>query len=197
MKSNRSLLPIYMIPASSPAGSGSSSKLVMEDPGSTCNFIMHKLVSRLQLTCEATVVSVKVVGDQKRIMHTNVYKMCLVDMQGEKHKVEAVDMDSQLTIAPAPEAKELAAQFISADKNRKEAFNRPLKKEHLMLGMTLQSLHCTDGMEAGGLRQSRSMFYLGWVLTGCAAAPPAQDQGDKPVIGSAQDEEASARSHPK
>ena len=53
-------------------------------------------------------MSVKVVGEcQRRIMkHTSVYKICLADMQGRKHEVEAIGMDCLLAIDPAPEARE-------------------------------------------------------------------------------------------
>ena len=117
-----------------PAGSSISSKLVMEDPEATDNFITHKLTKKLQLPSEATVMSVKVVGEcQRRVMkHTSVYKICLSEMYGRKHEVETI--------------------------------SRPYGKVQLMLGMSSQSLHCTDGMKAGELR----LFYSGWVLTGCA-----------------------------
>ena len=118
-------------------------------------------------------------------------------MQGKMHEVEAVGMDSLLTFTPAQEAKELAIQFQSADHNGKEGFNRPCKKVQLMLGMTSRSLHCTDSMEAGGLHMSRSGFYPGWVLTGCAESPATQDHGDKSSTSSTQNKETSTRSHPK
>ena len=36
--------------------------------------------------------------------HTSVYKICLADMQGRKHEVQAIVMEILLAINTAPEA---------------------------------------------------------------------------------------------
>ena len=55
------------------AGSCISSKLVMEDPGSTDNFITQELARKLPLLSKATVMSVKVVAKQRKIKQISIY----------------------------------------------------------------------------------------------------------------------------
>ena len=66
-----------------------------------------------------------------------------------------------------------------------------------MLGMNLLSLHCTDDMEAGELRLNKSVFYSGWVLTGCNDVSLQPDQGDESRAGRIDDEDPRASPDPK
>ena len=104
---SKGIFAVYTIPASSPAGSSISSELVMEDPGSLDNFIAHHLTRKLQLPSKAMVTSVKIVGKRRTIKRTSIYKVCLTDMQGRRHQIEAIGLDSLLAIAPASEVREL------------------------------------------------------------------------------------------
>ena len=108
-------------------------------------------------------------------------------MQGRKHEVEAIGMDSLLAITPAPEARELVKQFPSAKQYKKEVFSSLYRKVQLMLGMASWSLHCTDGMEAGKLHLKKSLFYPGWVLTGCGDVSCHINQGDESETGSVEE----------
>ena len=130
---NESLFALHTIPISSPAEGSVSSEL-------------FKII----------VAEVRLVGGRGA-----VYKMCLLDMQGRSHQVEALGMDSLLTVSPAPEAPYLENRFQKIDHHGRREFQRPHGDVQLLLGMTLWSLYCTDGMEARKLRLNKSVFHPG------------------------------------
>ena len=137
----------YTIPISSPTGHRIKSKLVMEDPGFTHDFVTHDLAE-------------KMVGEQGSVTRTKVYKMCLLDVQGRIYQMEAIGMESQLALYPAPETEYKASKFPVVDHHGGAAFRRPHGEVQLLLGMTSCSLHCKDGMEARNFSKTRAFFTL-------------------------------------
>ena len=85
--------------------------------------------------------------------------------------------DKILEIARAPHVKGLAKMFPSAGSMATKAFTRPHGTVEVKLGMVSRSVHCQDGMDTGELRLSRSIFYPGWVLTGCVTAVQDDTKG--------------------
>ena len=92
---------LYTILIRSPTTHRVKLNLVLEDPGSNHNFVTHDLAKKLQLSSEITVAIISLVGRQGAVTQTKVYRMCLSDMQGRKHQVEAIGMDSLLAIYQA------------------------------------------------------------------------------------------------
>ena len=76
-------------------------------------------------------------------------------------------MDSLFAVSPAHETEYLGTSFLEVDRCGRAAFCRPHKKVQLLIGMTSESVNCTDGMEAGKLVLNKREFHPGWVLTGC------------------------------
>ena len=73
-------------------------------------------------------------------------------------------MDSLTEVPQAPEVQKLAKHFPEADQNACKAFDRPL----VMIEMAWRSLHYKDRHKAGELCLNKSIFFPGWVMTGCA-----------------------------
>ena len=161
-----SLFSLLEVPVLSPCGAHESTALMLEDPGSTDNFVTHALARRLQLPSTPTSLFIRVLDQQYRERPTMVYFMNVVDMQGTTHRIEAIGMDSLTDVAPAPEVSTLATLFPSAPPAATAAFRRPHGVVQLLLGMRDRRLHCTDGLEYGDLRLCRTRFTPGWVLTG-------------------------------
>ena len=82
---------------------GKREALVMVDPGSTHNFITHKLAEDLQLEGMPMTYHLRVINSKCRQKGTSLYKVTVVDNRGQSHDVEAVGIDSLTEVGEAPE----------------------------------------------------------------------------------------------
>ena len=161
-----SLFELLQVPVASPCGSHTASALVMIDPGSTDNFITHKLAAQLQLPGTPHTLHIRVLDQEYRETPTMAYHLDLVDMAGVVHRVEALGMHSITDVQAAPETTSLARLFPGAPPAAAAAFSRPHGAVNLMIGMRDRRLHSTDCLEHQNLRLGRTRFTPGWVLTG-------------------------------
>ena len=60
--------------------------LILEDPGSTDNFIIHELTEELQLPSRP-------MASESKNKKTRIYQFVLKDMQGRKYKVSAIGIN--------------------------------------------------------------------------------------------------------
>ena len=90
-------------------------EIVLDDPGSTNNFITHKFAEKFRLLSEAVFHSIKVIEDRHSHKRTRVYKLSLTDMQGRKHNMQALCMDSITDMLQASEVQELIKNYPEAE----------------------------------------------------------------------------------
>ena len=136
---------------------------MLEDPGATNNFMTHKLAKKLWLPSKPLSLSIRVLEDRHRHKQTRVSMISQTYMQGRRHHIQAICMNSLTAVSRSPAVPELYKHFPETDQEPSKAFNRPHGKVQVMLGMPSRLLHCKDGQEAG-------IFFPAWVLTGCSPA---------------------------
>ena len=181
-----SLFGLQEVPVASPCGTHTATALMLEDSGSTDNFVTHELAARLSLPSTPTSLFIRVLDEQYREKPTMVYLIDVVDRHGAIHKIEAIGMNSITSVAACPEVHSLARLFPEAPPEAAAAFQRPHGVVSLMLGMRDRRLHSTDGLEHQDLRLCRSRFASGWVLTGFSPllATPSPDFSSEVLVAS-------------
>lgn len=130
------------MPVSAPEGGKARSGFVLEDLGSTNNFVTRKLAEELGLPSEPLSLTIRVLEDQHRHKQTKVYRLSLKHMLGIRHDIQAIGMNSLTEVTCAPEVRELIKHFPEADHKDTKAFIRAQAKVQVMLGMSSQLLHC-------------------------------------------------------
>ena len=186
MPGSGSLFELLDVPVAEPGGVPYTSTLMMVDPGSTDNFISHKLAAELKLTGTPHTLFIRVLDQEFREKPTMIYHLDVLDGDGVAHRLEAIGMRSLTEVQEAPEVFTLSQLFPEAPPAAAAAFRRPSGVVHLMLGMKDRRLHSTDGLECGDLRLCRTVFNPGWVLTGFSShlAAPAPHFSSEVLLAS-------------
>ena len=101
---------LYKILISSPAGHSVSSKHVMEDPGSTHNFVTHELAVELQQPSETSVARINLVGGRRCYTHESLQN---APVRHAMQKALSGCMDSLFAVSPAHEYLRASCAFKS------------------------------------------------------------------------------------
>ena len=187
----KSFLAFHKAQVSRAGSHEATCSLILEDPGSRDNFIIHAFAEELEVPSEPVAASIKMPGEGHKAYQARKYQFQIKDMTKRNHTFNAIGMDKIASIDKAPQAQKLSHWFPGVSTIARQAFTMPYGAVKVLLGMPTRSVHSKDGREAGSLRLNNSVFHPEWVFTGCALT---SHPGKEDTSNEATDAEASRSS---
>ena len=165
-KQGPGLYEVYTVPVQAAQEEGTSGicpGMVMVDPGSDTNFIKHDFARRLGLIGEPCNFRLKVVDREARPIETSRYQMMVHDVEGNRHVVTALGLE---TITILPQDPDLSPLLPLVQGLPEEVLQRPQGDVDVLLGLRDSALHGTTSQQWGNLRLLKSPLGCGWSLRG-------------------------------
>ena len=139
---------------------------VFFDNGSSAALVTHSFAQQAGLNGDTVTYWLVVVGHEKVLRQTTLYKMFLEDNTGKKHEVLAYGIDQISEDSQVVDLHGVKTVFPGAPR---EVFNRPSGPIDILIGSAYKNLQPYGGegsFTKGRLRLVRSLFGCGFILTG-------------------------------
>ena len=135
----------------------------MVDPGSDTTFVRHEFAQELGLVGAPCHFRLKVVDREARRIDTARYQMMIEDIDGRKHVVDALGLETITILPPDPDLSSLQELVRGLPD---DVLKRPQGNVDILLGLRDSALHGSTHQQWGNLRLMKSPIGCGWSLRG-------------------------------